>query len=235
LIAAIAANTLRECFRRPFPYIVAATVALLALGSQLLRPAAFGEASEEVSNLLVSAAFLAALANTALIGTTLVRADLERGTLGLILSQPVGALPYLAGRFLGLALGTLAVCGMAAIAAGAALTLGGAHGLLASSLLFAITRVMLAAVVLSAAALAVSAVATRLLGPVLLVGLFLAGDVAGASPIGNALPRFGLFSFEVGQAPPAAWLFLYASLLTVVFLLVTYLLMTVRPLTRTES
>ena len=109
MILAIAAHTRRECLRRPLPYLVVATVVMLSMASQLLHLLAFGAGAAEAINLAISGVLLAGLATTAFVGTALVRADLERGTLALLLSQPVGPASYVVGRFLGLAAAALSV------------------------------------------------------------------------------------------------------------------------------
>ena len=89
MIAALALHTLKECLRRPFPYVLAVVIGLIALASHLFQAFSFGAGDLEAANLGISAVFLAGLAYAALQGTTLVRVDLERGTLGLLLAQPV--------------------------------------------------------------------------------------------------------------------------------------------------
>jgi len=202
---------------------------MLCLASQLLHAFSFGAGASETANLAISAVFVAALANACFVGTALVRVDLERGTLGLVLSQPVRLPAYLGGKFLGLAASSLFVCATTAALSLGALRLAGApSGALGVPLLLGWTRVALAALVLNAAALALSAAANRVFAPLLLLALFLAGDLAESSFLGGALPSFGAFSFEVGRSPPWAWLVLYALLYCGAFLTAAYLLLSFR-------
>ncbi|MFI5401529.1 MAG: ABC transporter permease subunit [Planctomycetota bacterium] len=236
MILAIAWTTALECLRRPLPYIAVATVFTLSLASCLLNLFTFGAGALEASNLTMSGVLLAGLAATALVGTALVRRDLERGTLALLLSQPVGLGSYVAGRFLGLAAATLIVGALAAAGVAGSIFLAGAPaGLFSSPLLMGCTRVMLALIVLAAAALAVSAATSRIFAPLVLLVLFLAGDVAPSSMVSRVLPNFGLFGLDAGSAPALAWLSLYAMLYCVVFLMITYLQLALRTPTRTES
>ena len=99
---ALAHHTFRECFRRPFPYVAAAVIAAVAFASYLFQAFSFGAHELETANLLISAVFLAGLAHAAFQGTALVRTDIERGTLGLVLTKPLGLPAYLAGRLTGL-------------------------------------------------------------------------------------------------------------------------------------
>jgi len=226
---ALAVHAFRECQRRPFPYLVVSTAVMLCAASQLLHAFSFGAGAAESANLAISAVFVAALANACFIGTALVRLDLERGTLGLILSQPVGIPAYVAGKFAGLVASSVAVCALTAVLASAALRLAGAPAAaFGAPLLLGWGRVLLAAAVLDAAALAVSAAANRAFAPLLLLGLFLAGDLAESSFLGKLLPNFGAFSFEAGRSPPWGWLSLYALLYCGAFLLGTYLLLSLR-------
>jgi fructose-specific phosphotransferase system IIC component len=94
---------------------------------------------------------------------------------------------------------------------------------------------MLATMVLDAAAIPLSAAAPRMLAPVLLLALFLAGDVAESTSVGRLLPNFGAFALDASQAPPWTWLCLYAAAYCVVFLAAAYLLLTMRTPARTES
>ncbi|MCK6459578.1 MAG: hypothetical protein L6Q95_06745 [Planctomycetes bacterium] len=238
MILAIAANAWRECLRRPFAYIAVATIVALGLVSTLLRPFAFGDATPEAVNLAISSMLLAVLVTAAFLGTSLIRSDLERGTYLLILSQPVDLVTYLLGRFLGLIAATLLVCGLTAAGVASVLAVAGgaAQGpLLPAALLRGFLRVLLVAPVLSAAALALSAITSRLFAPVLLLALFVAGDAAGDGLLGRILPSFGLFGLEASRSPSPGWLALYSVLYSVVFLVITYLRLTLRAPIRTES
>lgn len=236
MTCAIALNTIRECTRRPFPYIASAAIVTVSLASQLLHLFAFGAGPAEASNLAISAVLLAVLVTTAFAGTALIRVDLERGTLALLLSQPVDLAAYVAGRFLGLVLLNLLVAILTAGGvSGALLLLGAPDGFFSVALLLGWARVMLASLVLSGAALAVSTPASRLFAPVLLLAIFLAGDVAGSTFLGRLLPAFGVFGLDVARAPSSPWLLLYATLYSVVFLATTYLQLTLRPPTRAEN
>lgn len=235
---AIAVNTWRECTRRPFAYLSVVTILALALVSTLLRPVSFGAGAPEALNLEISSALLASLVTAAFLGTGLVRADIERGTLSLVMSQPVGLVPYILGRFLGLFAVTLLVCSVTAagVLGVLALLAGPRQGpLVPHALLGGMLRVVLAIPVLSTAALAFSSLTSRLFAPVLLLALFVTGDVAAEGPLGRVLPAFGLFGLEASRSPPMGWLALYAVFHSVVFLVITYLRLTLRAPIRTES
>jgi len=236
MIAAIALATLRECTRRPLPYLAVAASVALSFAAQLLHISAFEAGPAEAMNLAISAVLLAGLVFSALVGTSLVRLDLERGTLALLRSQPPTLESYVVARFLGLATATLLVCALAAAGTAAALALARApEGTLSLPLLLGWARVALAMAVLSAGALAVSAATTRVFAPVLLLALFLGADVAPAAVATRLLPNFAVFGMDAGRTPSLAWLGLYAMLYSVVFLIIAYLQLTLKAPTRTES
>jgi hypothetical protein len=233
VIGTLALHTLRECFRRPFPYVLAVVVGLIALASHLFQAFSFGAGQLEATNLGISAVFLAGLAHAALQGTALVRVDLERGTLGLLLAQPVGLPAYLAGRLLGLVVASFLVCALVAaqVAVIFLLPVGrtDAAAVLGDAGLYAgWGRALLPVVILDAAALAASAIASRALAPVALLALFVAGTLARGSGLGLVLPDFSLFGLESGATPAWGLLIVYTCLNTGIFALIAYLALAAR-------
>jgi hypothetical protein len=230
VIAALSLHTLKECFRRPFPYILAVVIGLIALASHLFQAFSFGAGDIEAANLGISAVFLAGLAYAALQGTALIRVDLQRGTLGLLLAQPVGLPGYLAGRFLGLAAASAVVC--TAVAAEVTiiflLPLGRPAAAFDAELLAGWGRVLPPILILDAAALAASALVPRTLGPVALLVFFVAGSLVGASGLGYILPDFSLFGLEAGAKPAWGLLMVYTCLHVGVLALVAYLALAAR-------
>ena len=173
-----------------------------------------------------------AFGQAAFVGTTLVRRDIERGTLGLVLSKPTRLAEYLIGRFLGLLTATLVVSAAVALGVSVVIWLLPAERADASpfdaALLLGWIRVLVLVAVLSAAALAASACATRVVAPLLLVGLFLAGSIAGDSAVGFFLPDFALFGPEVRANIPWGPLAVYGVLFCTIFLVLTYILLASR-------
>ncbi|MHC4957147.1 MAG: hypothetical protein ACYTGN_02145 [Planctomycetota bacterium] len=216
--------TLRECFRRPLPYAIAGAVFLLALGSRTFLVFSFGTAQAEAINLAVSAAFLAGFLHAALQGTALLRADLERGTLGLMLTKPTSLPTYLLGRYLGLACASVllagAVLGLLALVFAALPADPSETGL--GALFAPALRVALVILVLDAAALAASAAAPRVAAAIALPLLFLAGTLAGGLPL---VPDFALFGLDVTAAPRWGTLLLYSAANTSLFLVIALILL----------
>jgi hypothetical protein len=228
VIATLGLHTLKECFRRPFPYVLAVVVGLIALASHLFQAFSFGAGDLEAANLGISAVFLAGLAYAALQGTALVRVDLERGTLGLLLAQPVGLPGYLAGRLLGLVVASVAVCALVAAEVTVIFSLPLGRGAAFDELLAGWGRVLLPVLVLDAAALAASALTPRTLGPVVLLAYFVAGSLVGGSGLGLLLPDFSLFGLEAGAKPAWGLLMVYTCLHVGVLALVAYLALAAR-------
>ena len=221
MIAALALNTFRECMRRPFPYVAGISVFMLALGSKLFLAFSFGGATTETVNVGISAVFLAGFLVATFQGTALARADLERGTLGLVLTKPVGLDAYVTGRFLGLALTTTAVsAGVAAAVTVAFLALD--PGVVGAPLLGGFARALLPVLVLDAAALAASAAASRIGAPLMLFGLFLAGALAGRVFF---LPDFALFGLEAGSRPPLLLLLAYTGIYASIFVVLAFIVL----------
>ena len=115
IVLEIARTTFRECWRRPLVYVSAAGISLLALVSRFFLGFSFGAEAAESQGIAVSAIFLAGLILASLVGTALVRRDLERGTLGWILSKPLDLPHYLLGRFAGLFAATAGMTGLVVI------------------------------------------------------------------------------------------------------------------------
>ena len=232
MISPIASTTLSECLRRPFPYAVGVVIILLAAASRLFLGFSFGADVREIQNIALSAVFLAGLGQAAFVGTTLVRRDIERGTLGLVLSKPTRLSEYLLGRYLGLLAATISVSAVVALGVSTVIWLLPAEHAEGTpfdgALLRGWLRVLVLVAVLNAAALAASACATRVVAPLLLVGLFLAGSIASGSAAGFFLPDFALFGLEVRAKIPWVPLTAYGALFCTIFLVLTYILLASR-------
>lgn len=234
VLASLVQLTYAECQRRPFVYVVAIAVSLLALASHLFTAFSFGAGDLEATNLALSAVFLAGLLHAMFLGSSLVRNDLERGTLGLVLTKPVGHGLYLFGRLVGLVASVVTLCGLVAVASLgiAMIPVGGTSPEIVGPDLFSgWFRALLPIVVLEGAALAASAATSRTFGPVVLVALFVAGSLAAGGGLGLFLPDFSVFGLEAGARPSLPLLGAYAATFTGVFFLVAYVtLVSRRPL-----
>jgi ABC-2 type transport system permease protein len=237
-VIALALHTFRECLRRSFPYVAFVAILLLAIASRLFLAFSFGAEQAESLDLTLSAVFVAGFAVAAFQGTALVRGDLERGTLALVLTKPTGLLAYLSGRLLGLFAASATLCAAMACACAAGLALlpaGPAGPPPPGAIALAAGRCLLAVLVLDAASLAVSAVAPRTVAPVALIALFVAGSLLGRTVAGFLLPDFSVFGLEAQGRPPLPLLAAYAAVFSSAFLLVAYIFLASKAPLRSQS
>lgn len=238
MILAIAHLTLRECFRRPFPYVASACVILLALCSHLFQGFSFGHAELEAANLAIAATFLGGLLHAAFVATAAIHSDFDRGTLGLMFSQPVSPAAYLLGRYAGLVISAtlMALAVAAAMVAIFALPLSraplaGVFPYLASGA----GRVVAPLLVLEAAALAASALFARIAAPFALLAFFLAGTLAQGPILRVLLPDFSVFALEAGPGIRPGLAIAYAAMHSTFLLGLGYLAVTGRPPLRSQT
>lgn len=225
MIPLLALHTYRECTRRPFPYVAAVAVILLTLASRFFLVFTFGAARTAAFDLVISAVFLVGFLQAAFQGTALVRADLERGTLGLLLTTPSTLRDYVIGRFAGLSLSVACLCAIVGAAATGILALfpPDPEFVLLDSVLFAgCGRAVLCAFVFGAASLAASALASAVAAPLILLALFAAGSMLGHLPF---VPDFALFGLEAGAGPPWAPLVGYTAIYASLFLAFTLIVL----------
>jgi len=232
-VAAIALVTWRESFRRPLPYLLAVTLALLALVSRTFAIFSFGQSAQESASVGLSAVFLAGFLHACLVGSGAARRDLERGTLLLTLTSPTGNGAYLVGRLLGLFGAAATLAGLVALLARGvfALPVGPpAPQAISSLLFFGWLGTLLPILLLEGLALAVSCAVPRLFAPVVVASFFLGGSLLGhAGPV----PDLSLFGLDVaGGGPPLGFSFLYALAQTGVFWFAAYLCLAARALPR---
>jgi ABC-type transport system involved in multi-copper enzyme maturation permease subunit len=236
MTAALSLHTFKECIRSPFPFVVATSVILLALASRFLLAFSFGSAEVETIHLGMSAVFLAGFAQATFQGTGLIRGDIDRGTLGLLLTKPVGLASYIAGRFFGLALSALSLCAVVGISLALLFALIPQEASLRWPLLAAgCGRAVLPVMVLGAAALALSAALPRVAAPIALIALFLAGSLAARGGVGLLLPDFSIFGLEAESRPSWGPLLAYTAAYVSIFLVVAYIVLAFRTSLRSQG
>ena len=165
------------------------------------------------------------------LATTSVRADLERGTLGLMLSQPVARGSYLAGRFLGLSLSAALLSLAVALAMVGVFALPFSRvgaDLVAGEIMAGYMRALPPILMLEAAALAASALLSRVMAPLAILALFLAGSVGGGPILSLVVPDFGLFVLEAGARVRPFAAVGYGLAHALIYLGLAYLALTVR-------
>ncbi len=238
MIFAVAKLTLRECSRRAFPYAAAAAFTVLALLSALFMGYSFGEEGAQARDIALSAVFLAGLAQAIIVGSSLVRADGERSTIGLLLATPLTLSTYIAGRFLGLLAATLLVA-LAVLGAVSLLFLVApphtgpgdpvAHPLLHAGMWASLCRAALLLSVFAAAAVAASAAFNNAAAPLALFALFLAGSLHPVSAGLLLVPDWTLFSLEQTARPEWPLLLAYSGALSTLFLVLAFIVLHLKP------
>ena len=230
----LAQTTFRECWRRPFPLVSILVLGGLAVVARMFALFSFQADDTAATHLVISTVFLAGLLHAAFIGASLLRRDRERGTLGLLLSQPLHRPGYVAGRFAGAVLAAAALCLMVGALSATLLYLpiGTPVEIVPSKLGAAFARSLAPLLVLHAIAIFSSAVASRVWAPILVIGLLVAGSLAGGHPL---LPDFTIMGIDAGAAPAMGVLFLYAGLFALFFLSLSTLALSLRAPTRRED
>jgi ABC-type transport system involved in multi-copper enzyme maturation permease subunit len=175
---AIAGGTFRETVRDRLFYLVGFFGVALVGATVVLSPLTVGAQAKIVADVGLASMALLGLLVVLLVGSNMVRKEMDRRTITTVLTKPVGRGEYLLGKYLGLS-GTLAcmVALMGAIYAGAvALT----PATLSWSHLGAIYLTLLELLVLVAAAMLFSTVSGPALAAVFAATLFGIGHLSGS-------------------------------------------------------
>jgi ABC-type transport system involved in multi-copper enzyme maturation permease subunit len=115
-VIAILENTFKESLRQKILLLLVVFATLLIIISLFMEPFALGEASKIMRDFGLAATALFSVLITVIIGSTLIRKDVEKKTIYTVLSKPVKRSEVILGKFLGLsALVTLLVLAMLVI------------------------------------------------------------------------------------------------------------------------
>ena len=231
MILALVLNRLRECGRRPFPYVAAVGVLLLALASRAMIGFSFGAEEQATANLVISAVFLTGLLHAGFVATASVNRDLERGTLGFLLAKPVTLGSYIASTFLGLVACSTILCAVLGLAVALLFHLTGAPTGDWAAVATGSLRALVLVAVLEAGALLASCLLQRVAAPLALVAFFVLASLS----VGPLLPSFELFGLDASSTVSAPLLGLYALLWCAILLLVAYIVLSFRATLRTNT
>lgn len=173
-ILTVARGTFREAVRDRVLFLVVGFGVLVLLLSRLLSPIAMGEGNRITIDLGLSTLGLLGIVIVALVGTNLVHKEIERRTIHVVLSRPVGRASYLVGKWAGLA-GTMgaAVLAMGVILIAVAVAMQGPKAV--APVAQAVFMLMLANMVLAALAVLFSSLSTPILSVVYTLGLYATG------------------------------------------------------------
>lgn len=108
----IAQNTVREALRDKVMYSLIFFGVLILVLNRVLTPLALGEGSKITRDVGLSAISLLGLFIIILSGTALVHREIDKKTIAVILTKPVGRSQFVVGRFIGLVfmITSVAVC-----------------------------------------------------------------------------------------------------------------------------
>ena len=204
----IAHWTLIEAVRERLLYVVLLFAALLVAGSSVLTPLAPGAQRKVVIDLGLASMNLLGVLVVLLSGAGLVRREIERRSLDVLLAHPVSRLEYLVGKWLGLVATLAVLVGAMTVVLAVTLLVSGVE--LRAAYGIAVAGTMLELVVVASIAVLFSTFTSPTLAALFTLGLFagghwvhgigrLATDTPTASLVGLLrwmVPALGLFDFR---------------------------------------
>jgi ABC-type transport system involved in multi-copper enzyme maturation permease subunit len=101
-IMALATSTFLETVRDRIFYLVAIFGFIMLASTAILSPLTVGAQSKIMADVGLASMVIFGLLVVVFVGSSMVRKELEKGTIVTILSKPVGRREYLIGKFLGL-------------------------------------------------------------------------------------------------------------------------------------
>jgi len=204
----IAHWTLIEAVRERLLYVVLLFAALLVAGSSVLTPLAPGAQRKVVIDLGLASMNLLGVLVVLLSGAGLVRREIERRSLDVLLAHPVSRLEYLVGKWLGLVATLAVLVGAMTVVLAVTLLVSGVE--LRAAYGIAVAGTMFELVVVASIAVLFSTFTSPTLAALFTLGLFagghwvhgigrLATDTPTASLVGLLrwmVPALGLFDFR---------------------------------------
>jgi len=175
-VLALARNTFRESVRDRILVSVLAFGAIFVVASVLIAPLTLGEHQRVVRDLGLASISFFTLLLVVLLGTTMVRREVDSRTIDTILTHPVGRPAFILGKFAGfyatvlLCLAMLSVIWLLVVAVFG----GGLNG----AILWTPVLAAMEALVVTSVAILFSTVASPLLSAVFTFLVFVAGHVA---------------------------------------------------------
>ena len=114
-ILALAHNTYRETVRDRIFYLVAVFGFIMLVSTAVLSPLTVGAQAKIMTDVGLAAMVVFGLLVVVFVGTSMVRKEMDKGTIVTILAKPVGRREYLFGKFLGLNLTLTAMLAIMAV------------------------------------------------------------------------------------------------------------------------
>jgi ABC-type transport system involved in multi-copper enzyme maturation permease subunit len=182
-VLALARNTYRETVRDRIFYLVAVFGFVMLASTAVLSPLTVGAQAKIMTDVGLAAMVVFGLLVVVFVGSSMVRKEMDKGTIVTILAKPVGRREYLVGKFLGLNLTLTAM--LLVMAAMFALLLFLAPGDFSPRFLPAVYLALLELTLVNAVAVFFSTCVSSVLAAVFTLGAFVVGHLS------QALREFG--------------------------------------------
>lgn len=177
-IMAIGLNTFNEALREKALYLVLAFGGLLIISGKLVTPLALGEEAKIMRDLGLSAISIFSLLIIVLVGTSLLRKEMERKSVHSVLSKPVGREEFVLGKFVGLLLTvSLAIALMTLILV---VSLRTTTGKWESAMFLGAVFAFLEAVLLTSAAVLFSTFSGSVASSLFVLSIYVLGETSGS-------------------------------------------------------
>ncbi len=175
-LGTLAAGTFRETVRDRLFYLVGMFGFIMLASTAVLSPLTIGAQSKIMTDVGLAAMSIFGLLVVVLVGSNMIRKEVDKGTIVTILAKPVGRRQYLVGKFMGLNL-TLA-CMLALMGVLFCLVLTVAPGAFSIHYLGAIYMTLLELVIINAVVVFFSTCVSAPLAAVATLGVFLMGHLS---------------------------------------------------------
>jgi ABC-type transport system involved in multi-copper enzyme maturation permease subunit len=175
-IRAVARNTYRETVRDRLFYLVGVFGLIMIASTAVLSPLTIGAQEKIVIDVGLGAMTLFGLLVTVLVGSNMVRKELDKRTVTTVLAKPLSRREYLLGKFLGLNLTLVAMLAIMAVMFVAVILVTSAH--LDLRFLAAFYLAYLELVVITAAVVLFSTLVSPPLAAVATLMLFVIGHLS---------------------------------------------------------
>ncbi len=172
----LAAGTFKETVRDRLFYLVGMFGLIMLASTAVLSPLTIGAQSKIMTDVGLAAMSIFGLLVVMLVGSNMIRKEVDKGTIVTILAKPVGRRQYLVGKFLGLTL-TL-ICMLALMGALFYLVLLVAPGGFSPSYFSAIYMTLLELIIVNAVVVFFSTCVSGPLAAVSTLGVFLMGHLS---------------------------------------------------------
>lgn len=175
-ISTLAVSTFRETVRDRIFYLVGMFGFVMLASTAVLSPLTIGAQGKIMTDVGLAAMVVFGMLVVLLVGSNMVRKEVEKGTIVTILSKPVGRRQYLLGKFLGLNLTLVSMLGLMGVLFMLMLLM--APGSFSPAYLGAIYLTLLELVLINAVVVFFSTCVSAPLAAIFTLGTFVAGHLS---------------------------------------------------------